>query len=84
MEGYGIMKWFHVYSIFRGREFLNVREGYNDNMHGVYINLYLSDEQADKLRHKYIKHDYIKRSPYLAKEHIMHEIYTVLPEIFEY
>lgn len=77
-------KWYNIYSMFKGRTNLSVREGYKESMHGVYINLYLTEEEVDKLRNIYIKHDYVRRSSYLVKEHMMHEIYKVLPELFEY
>lgn len=78
-----IRKWYNIYSIFKGRATLNVREGYKDNMHGVYINLYLTEDEADKIRNIEFELWYIKRSPYLAKDHMMHEIYKVLPGMFE-
>ena len=78
-----IRKWYNVYTIFKGRATLNCREGYKDNMHGVYINLFLTEDEADKIRNIEFDLWYLKRSPYLAKDHMKHEIYKVLPELFE-
>lgn len=77
-------KWYNIYSMFKGRTNLSVREGFKKSDGGFYINLYLTKEEADKIRNIYYIHDYVSRTPYLVKEHMMHEIYKVLPELFEY
>lgn len=77
-------KWFHIYNMFKDQSTINVREGYKDNMHGVYINIYLTDEEADIIRNINITRDYSKRTMYIERDHMMHEIYKVLPELFEY
>ena len=76
-------KWYNVYSIFKGHATLNARNGYKDNMHGVYINLFLTEEEADKIRSIDMNITYNNRTMYAYKDHIMHEIYKVLPEMFE-
>jgi len=77
-------KWFHIYKIFKGLEHINIIPGYKKSNGGAYVNLFLTDEEANIIRNIHIKHDYHKRSICLNMDHMMHEIYKVLPELFEY
>lgn len=77
-------KWFHTHRCFKGIGHINVIPGYKKSNGGSYINLYLTDEEADIIRNINITHDYGKRTMYIERDHMMHEIYKVLPELFEY
>lgn len=59
-----------------------ISDNYSKNLHG--IELYIDDEMANKIRNiKIIKHFNKNHSMNLPKDYILHEIYKVLPELFE-
>lgn len=77
-------KWFHIHKIFKGLEYINVIPGYKKTSGGDVLNMCLTEEEANIIRNIRFEHIYYKRSAYLNMEHMMHEIYKVLPELFEY
>ena len=79
-----IRKWYNVYSIFKCRATLNCREGYKDNMHGAYINLYLTEDEHIELD---VDEEYLnimnKRSRLFQEEAIFDMLYRKYPEMFD-
>ena len=73
-----------MYSLrFLSHEHIKVEEGYKVIGHGNYIHLFLTEDEADKISKINMNITYKNRTMYVAKDHMMHEIYKVLPELFE-
>lgn len=62
-----------------------ISDKYDKKTNGLLMSVYIDDEIANKIRNiPIIKHFNESRSMYVPKEYILHEIYKVFPELFEY